>query len=176
MRRLLPVLALWFAGCISPVQSSALRTESAPVAVPARADPAAAPPVKVLLTHDPGGEAEIGVVEAHGRRPVATLEDLVAELRRRTLELGGDRVRVDAMGSRFELVTETYTYDCGTTTTDMQTRTVMGTDAQGHMTSRTETVPVTRHQPRTCTGSRQVEAETMTLTGRAFRGAPPESP
>ena len=43
------------------------------------------------------------------------------------------------------------------------------TDANGRLSTSTETVTVTEHQPKTCTGVRQVEAATLTVLGRAFR-------
>ena len=155
--------------------SSAVRTAPQPATAPGAADAVAPNTVEILLAREPAAGSEIGIVEAHGRRPAATLEALVGELRHRAADLGADAVRLDAIGSRFERVTEWFTYQCGTTTTEMQTRTVMSTDAQGHMTSRSETVPVTHYESKTCTGFHEVEVETMTLTGRAFRGSSAEA-
>lgn len=168
-----PALALC-AGC-TVVSSSAY-------APGPRAAPSAGP-VAVRFTADPPGAVEIGVVEAHGRRPQATLEALVDELRKRVAEVGGDVARVDGFATRYENVTETYTYDCGETTTTTEPRTVTKTDCSGSgtatagqstfggCTTTTETTmeTVTKHEPKTCTGTQQVEAAVLTLTGRAFR-------
>lgn len=126
-------------------------------------------PVSVSATRDLPGAEELGIVEAHGIRPAAPLGEILAAFRSRVAELGGDYGRIDGFATRFEEVTESYTYDCGTNVTETQTRNVSTPGPNGTSTSRTETVTVTRHQPRTCTGTRQVEAATFTLTGRAFR-------
>jgi hypothetical protein len=150
-------------GCAvgATVRSSALATG------PRR--PAAAAPVAVYLTRDPPAGVELGVVEAHGRRPAATLPALLAEFRERVASMGGDRARLDGFATRYELVTETYTYDCGTTEMRTETRTVFRPGPGGTSTSSTETVTIPHHVSRSCTGTRTVEVATLTLTGRAFR-------
>ena len=154
---------LWLAltcGCTT-VGSSALPTRSAMAP--------ATEPVAVRLNSDPANAEELGIVEAHGRRPAASLQQLLTEVTSRAASLGGDVVRIDAFATRYETVTEPYTYDCGTTETHTESRTVTRTGPTGSMTTTTESVPVTRHVQKTCNGVRQVEAATLTLRGRAFR-------
>lgn len=160
MNRALALALLALSGC-SAVQSSALPT--GPRLAPSTA------PVAVFVTRDPPDADEIAIVEAHGRRPVATLEALLGELRSRVAGLGGDRARIDGFATRYEMVTESYTYDCGTTEMRTETRTVSRPGPNGTSTMSTETVSVPRHVSKTCTGTRTVEAAVLTLTGRAFR-------
>ncbi|MFL5426984.1 MAG: hypothetical protein ACJ783_18360, partial [Myxococcales bacterium] len=120
--------------------------------------------MSILLTHDPDDATEVGIVEADGTRPAATLEGLLAELRRRTASLGGDVARVDRFATRYEMVTETYQYDCSTSQMRMESRTVVQTQADGTTTTSTEWVPVTEYVSKTCTGTREVEVGTLTLT------------
>jgi len=161
MRRILPSLLLSAACVHAAARSSAVAT-GAPL-------PSSDRPVSVLLTHDPDDATEIGIVEADGRRPVATLDSLLAEIRSRAASLGGDVARIDRFATRYEMVTETYQYDCSTTETRMEPRTVVQTHADGTTTTFTEWIPVPQLVSRTCTGTRQVEVGTLTLTGRAFR-------
>jgi hypothetical protein len=160
----LAVLAL-ASGCTA-VESSVLPTGP-------RLPPSAAP-VKVFTIRDPPGAEEVAIVEAHGKRPVATLEALLAEFRGRVAAVGGDRARIDGFATRYELVEESYTYDCGTTEMRTETRTVSRPGPNGTSSMSTETVSVPHHVSRTCTGTRTVEVAVLTLTGRAFRakGAP----
>jgi hypothetical protein len=125
--------------------------------------------VRVAFVADPPGAEALGVVEANGRRPEVTLEALVAELRARAASIGADLVRVDRFATRHDLVTEQYSYDCSTTTTTHETRTVTRTGADGRLETHTETVPVTTREPKTCQGWHDVEVPTLTLTGRAYR-------
>jgi hypothetical protein len=126
-------------------------------------------PVAVRLTQEPIDAEELGIVEAHGRRPAATLQQVLAELTGRVAALGGDIARVDAFATRYEMLSENYTYDCGTTETRQEPRTVTRSGPNGTMTTATEYVTVTQHEPKTCNGVRQVEAGTLTIRGRAFR-------
>jgi hypothetical protein len=162
-------------------------------AAPSAGPPVAAAAVAVRFTRDPAGAEELGVVEAHGAvgygsgrdvsrgktvsspRSGASLQAIVDELKKRVASVGGDVARVDAIATRYEMVRESYTYDCGTTTTTSEPRTVTRTGPDGRMTTQTEMQTVTKHDPRTCTGWRDVEAGVLTLTGRAFRskGAQP---
>jgi hypothetical protein len=155
----LTLLAL-LSGCTG-VQSSALPTR--PGLAPSSA------PVVVFTTRDPPGAEEVAIVEAHGRRPVATLEALLAEFQGRVAAVGGDRARVDGFATRYEMVTESYTYECGTTEHRTETRTVSRPGPNGTSTMSTESVTVPHHVSKTCTGTRTVEAAVLTLTGRAFR-------
>jgi len=123
----------------------------------------------VRFTQEPTDAEELGIVEAHGSRPAATLEQVVAELRARVAALGGNLARVDEFATRYEMVSENYTYDCGTTETRQEPRTSVQPGPNGTTTTVTEYVSVTHHEPKTCTGVRQVEAATLTLRGRAFR-------
>jgi hypothetical protein len=160
MRRIaLPAFLLLACACTT-VQSSAVST------LPAA--PSAAP-VAILLAREPQDADELGIVEAHGNRPAATLRDILAEFGTRVASLGGNLARVDSFGTRYEMISENYTYACGTTETVMETRTVTRSGPDGKMTIETETVPVTHHVPKTCTAVRQVEAAILTITGRAFR-------
>ncbi len=159
--RWLPSLALC-ASCATVTSSADLTGPPAP--------PSTAPgAVRVAFTRDPSGAEELGIVEAHGRRPGATLDALVEELRSRVATVGGDVARVDAFATTYENVTEAYTYDCGTTRTTSEPRTVSRSGPDGRMTTQTEMTTVTKHEPKTCTGYRQVEVAVLTLTGRAFR-------
>jgi hypothetical protein len=181
MRSLLrgAVLLFLVPGCVtvaSSVYRSAPATPDSPPPPSGEAAPAAESgaaarwaELPVSGTRDPAGAVELAVVEVHGRRTVATLASLVDEFRRRVAEVGGDHARIDRFATKYEMVSEPYTYDCGQTRTEHQTRTVSRTDAQGRSYSQVETVPVTRHEPKTCFGTRQVEAATLTLTGRALR-------
>lgn len=154
------------AGCVTPSSSAW---------TPGPAAPPSAAPVRVAFVREPAAAEELGAVEANGRRPGVTLEALVAELRARAASIGGDQVRVDRFATRHEMVREQYAYDCSTTTTTHETRTVTRSGIGGRMETHTETVPVTKRDPKTCQGWHDVEAATLTLTGRAFRtkGAQP---
>lgn len=147
-------------GCLAPVRASVYAT--APALAPSTA------PVAISATADPAGARALGVVEASGQLPWTTLDTLVSEFRTRVASMGGDFGRIDSFATRRELVTETYDYDCGTDEVVYETRTVVGTAADGSTTWTTETVPVTRHVPRTCTGERTVEVATLALVGRAL--------
>jgi hypothetical protein len=96
--------------------------------------------VVVSATRDPASAQELGVVEAHGPRATATIEQIVAEFRARVASMGGDYGRIDAFPTKHDLVTQTYAYGCGTP-----------------------------KAPMTCTGYRQVEVATFSVVGRAFR-------
>ena len=126
-------------------------------------------PVAVRFTTDPPGAEQLGIVEAHGRRPAARLEEVLAQLMDQVAALGGDVARIDAFPTRYEMVTESYTYDCGTTQTRQQPQTVTSVDSNGRPTTTTQFVTVTEHVPQTCTGVRKVEAATLSVQGRAFR-------
>jgi hypothetical protein len=134
-------------------------------------EPSSAAPVSVLASRDPPGAEELGIVEAHGNRPEATLLEIVAALGARVASLGGDIARVDTFRTSYEMVSQHYTYDCGTTETRTESRSVTRTGSDGRLTVSTESVPVPHHVPKTCTGGREVEAAVLTLTGRAFRSA-----
>ena len=133
MRALAASGALMLATACSQLGSSGYRT-TGPELAPTQA------PVFVSATRDPAAAWELGVVEAHGRRSVDTLEEIVSEFRARVASMGGDYGRIDRFDTRHDMVTETYTYGCGTP-----------------------------QAPMTCTGSRQVEVATLTVVGRAFR-------
>lgn len=126
-------------------------------------------PVAVLFTTDPSGAEQVGIVEAHGSRPGAKLEQVLAELTAQVAALGGDVARVDMFPTRYEMVSESYTYECGTTQTRQEPRTVTSVDANGTPTTTTDFVTVTEYVSQTCTGFRRVEAATLTVQGRAFR-------
>jgi hypothetical protein len=167
MHRIAAILGLFLSASCTHVGSSAYSTAGAP---PPSAPEAPAPPaVAISATMVPAGAQELGVVEAHGRQPLATLEAIVAEFRTRVVSLGGDFGRIDSMGTTHEMVDESYTYDCGTTETTTETRSVYQPGPGGMGSYVTQSVPVTRHRPKTCTGVRKVEAATLTVVGRAFR-------
>jgi hypothetical protein len=132
-------------GC-THVSSSAVVT-SAPL-------PPYVSPVTLSATRDPVNGVELGIVEAHGRRPPATLSAIAGEFSSRVGKLGGDYGRIDSFATHCEIVTETYTYECGTVQT-------VGVNADG--------TPITSYVSQTCTGFQNVEVGTLTLTGRAFR-------
>jgi len=140
-------------GCITTTAASSGVSTSAPQAP-------SSTPVTLSATRDPDNGQQVGLVEAHGQRPPATLGAVATEFCSRVAQLGGDYGRIDSLGTRFEIVTESYTYDCGTTM-------IVGTSADG--------APITAYMPQSCTGYYDVEVGTLTLTGRAFRtqGATP---
>jgi len=147
--------------CSTTVGASFVRTTSAA--------PPVTEPVAVRLTSDPPGAEQLGIVEAHGPRPAAKLQEVLAQLTEQVAALGGNVARIDAFPTRYEMVTESYTYDCGTTRTRQEPQTVTSVDANGRPTTSTQWVTVTEHVAQTCTGFRQVEAATLTVQGRAFR-------
>lgn len=155
------ILLVTSACSYTQVQSSAYGT--------GRPLPPSTSPVEVSATRDPPSAVELGIVEAHGRVPVATLDALVAEMRARVASMGGNFCRIDSLATSHEMVTETYDYECGTFETQMETQTVPQAGPDGSMTFSTESVPVTTYVSKTCTGERQVEAATLTLVGRALR-------
>ena len=104
-------------------------------------------PVRLSATRDPSGARPLGVVEAHGDRRRATVPAIAEEFRARVASLGGDAGRIDSFATKYEMVTETYMYQCGAP-----------------------------KMPMTCTGTRQVEVPTLTFTGRAFKLAPGAKP
>ena len=162
----LALAAILWAGCTA-VSSSSYAT--APRRAPSTA------PVSIASTRDPADALELGVVESSGRLGAVTLEQLVAAFRSRVAQMGGDAGRIDTFGTRYEIVSESYEYDCSTTETEHETRTVSRIGPGGTITFDTESVPVTRRVPKTCTGTRSVEVGTLSLVGRAFgaRGAKP---
>jgi hypothetical protein len=125
--------------------------------------------VRVSATRDPAKAQELGVAEAHGTVPAATLDALISEFRARVASMGGDYGRIDTLGTRHEMVTETYTFDCSTTETVFETRSVSRVNPDGSVSFTTEAVPVTQTVSKTCTEERQVEVATMSVVGRAFR-------
>lgn len=163
MRPLSVIALVPFVAACSHVQSSAHVTGQA--TAPSTA------PVSVSATRDPSGARELGIVEAHGRLPAATLGRVLAEFSNRTAALGGDYGRIDRLSTRFEIITQSYTYDCGTSTTSYQSQTVCHSGPSGTTTCSTHSVPVTHHVPRTCSGTRQVEVATLTVVGHAYRVA-----
>jgi hypothetical protein len=110
--------------------------------------------VTLSATQDPPNGVELGIVEAHGQRPPATLEAIALEFSSRLATLGADYGRIDSFDTRFEMVTQSYTYECGTVQT-------VGTAADG--------TPITSYVSQTCVGYTEVEVGTLTFTGRAFR-------
>jgi hypothetical protein len=155
--------AILAVACAPAVASSAVITR------PALAPSASA--VSISATRDPAGAEEIGIVEAYGLRPQATVEALVAEFRARVATLGGDFGRIDNFATRHELRTESRDYECGGVETQMQTQSVVAIGPDGSTAVTSEAVPVTTYVSKTCTEERQVEDATLTLVGRAFRTA-----
>jgi hypothetical protein len=147
--------------CSTAVGASAVRTTSSA--------PPVTGPVAMRLTSDPPAAEQLGIVEAHGRRPAATLQEVLAQLAGQVAALGGDVARIDAFPTRYEMVDESYTYDCGTTQTRQEPQMVTTFDANGTPTTTTQWVTVTEYVAQTCTGVRQVEVATLTVQGRAFR-------
>jgi len=147
-------------GC-STARSSAIRTASAV--------PGGRQPVAVQFTQEPAVADELGLVEAQARMPPARLEQVLADLTGRVAARGGNIARVDAFATRYETAKESYTYDCGTTETRMEPRSVRRPGTNRSMATITEVVPVSYHQPKTCNGVRLVETATLTFRARAFR-------
>ncbi len=118
-------------GC-SNVHGSAVATSAAPAYSGA---------VRLSALDDPGGATQVGIVQASG---TGKLEDLAEEFVAQVRKVGGNFGKVDAVRSRFEMVTQnqTYTYSCGSSSA-----------------------------PATCTGMRTVTSEVMTtqVLGRAFK-------
>jgi hypothetical protein len=143
------------------VQSSAYATR--------RALPPASAAVRISATRDPAQAEELGVVEAHAGMRVASLDEVIAEFRGRVAAMGGDYGRIDTVATKHEMFDETYTYECGSTQTTIETTTVSQVNADGSVSSTTQSVPLTTYVSQTCTGVRQVEASTLSVVGRAFR-------
>ncbi len=152
---------LLLAAACSQVQSSAHMT--------GRPLPPSTAPVEISATRDVPNAEELGVIEAHGRLPAATLQALVTEFSVRVASMGGDYGRIDNLATKHEMVTENVDYECGTFETEIQTQTVSQTGPDGSTTFSTQSVPVTKYVSKTCTEARRVEAATLTLVGRAFR-------
>ena len=154
------------AGCATP-SSSAWTPRPPP--------PPSGRPVRVVFFEGADGAEELGVVEANGRRPLVSLDAIVAELQGRAAAVGADVVRVDGFATRYETVRQEYTYDCSTIEMRMETSAVTVVGADGTPQTSFVTMPVTETVPKTCTGWQDVEVATLALTGRAFRtnGAPP---
>ncbi len=143
--------------------------------------PASPVPARVAFLSEPAEASLVGVVEAHDARPGVTLPELVAELGTRGASIGADLVRVDEFATRYEMTTETYTYDCrvqgtagapctcGTApVTTTESRTEVRTDPDGTTHVETVTVTVTKDEPTSCTATRDVEVAVLSLVGRAF--------
>lgn len=126
-------------------------------------------PVHLSATRDPARADELGYAEAHVTMEPGALANAVAVFRERVAALGGDSGRIDSIATKHEIVTETWTYECGTTETTTETRMVLRVNADGVFVPDTETVTVSNYVPRTCTQTRDVEAVTLTVVGRAFR-------
>ncbi len=163
MRAAVPASLLLLSASCSQFQSSALIT--------GRALLPSTGPVEISATRTPPAAEELGVIEAHGRLPLATLEALVSEFRARVASIGGDYGRIDHLATRHEMVTETHDYECGSTETETETQSVFRTGPDGTSSFVTESVPVSRYVSKTCTEQVQVEAATLTLVGHAFRTA-----
>src|SRR5690348_12978572 len=122
--------------CSRAVGTSAVRT--APRAPPSLAE------VEVRFTGEPEGAEELGIVESHGPRPAATLQELMERLKAKAGRLGADVVRVDSFATQYEIVPQDFTYDCSTTETHQEPRTTMMMGPDGLMTTATEFVTVTQ--------------------------------
>ena len=157
------IVVLVCLGLLSCVHASSSAYATSPTVFPSDA------PVRLSATRDPIGARELGVAEAHGRMTLVTLEALISEFRSRVASLGGNYGRIDRLATKDELVEESYSYECGSTETELESRTVTRMNPDGSMTSTTETVPVTKYVSRTCTGTQEVEVVTLTVVGRAFR-------
>ncbi len=163
MRAAAPASLLLLTASCAQFQSSAFIT--------GRALPPSTDPVEISATRNPAGAKELGVIEAHGRLPVATLEALVAEFRTRVASIGGDYGCIDHLATRHEMVTETRDYECGSSETETEMQSVLQTGPDGSSSFVTESVPVSRYVSKTCTEQVQVEVATLSLVGRAFRTA-----
>lgn len=95
--------------------------------------------VKIVALTEPVGAAQLGVVEAHGSRPI---DEVALELEKQVADLGGNVAKVDSVKTKFEMVTQTesYTYSCG---------------SKGQTCTGTRTV--------------QREVSTVSMVGRAFK-------
>lgn len=136
-RALLLLVALLLGGCVS-VRSSAVPTSTAPRKVrPAAA--AQSTVIQVRALEVPAGAQELGLVEANGVGVLTTLDQVIAEFRRRVAALGGDFGKIDSVTMNFEMQSQSYSYGCGNKNSS------------------------------TCTGWRQVEVPTLSVIGRAFQ-------
>lgn len=151
-----PLCQRWLAGASTLVLGTGCTTVFSSAVSTAAAHPSSTSAVTLNATRDPENAEELGLVEAHGRRPPATLDAIAREFSTRVAKLGADYGRIDSFDTRFENVTETYSYECGTTVT----------------TGSTDGVPTTTYISQTCIGQTEVEVGTLTLTGRAFRTKP----
>ena len=126
-------------------------------------------PVEISATRDPSMAKELGLAEAHGRMPAATLEAVISEFRSRVASMGGNYGRIDTLATKDEVIQEQYSYECGYTVTSTETRTVTQVNPDGSTSFTTENVPVTQYVSQTCNGVRDVEVVTLSVVGRAFR-------
>ena len=145
-RRFASASALFLAVGCTTVHSSAVRT--------ATASPPTTSAVTLSATRDPPNAQQVGLVEAHGQPPLASLTAITGQFSAQVAKLGGDYGRIDSFGTRFEIVAQPYSYECGSNV-------ITGASADG--------VPTTTYISQTCTGETDVEVGTLTLTGRAFR-------
>jgi hypothetical protein len=129
------VLALAVGACHAGRASAVLLQAEAPEAFKG---------VVVVSAFAPDGAQEVALAQSVGEAP---FDDLVETLKRKVAAVGGDWAVIDAVRTKFEVVTytESYTYSCGTT-----------------------------QSPRTCSGTRlaQREVATTTIDGRALRTRP----
>lgn len=132
MRGAAAICVLSFACATGYVQASSVATAEA---LPA----AAIESVRVSGLAAPAGARQLGIVEAKGSAGISIVE-LIANARASAAAMGANLVCVDAVSTKYERVTQTYTYTCGDS----------------------------KH-PQTCTGVRTVEVATPSLIGHAYR-------
>jgi hypothetical protein len=151
--------------CACSTASSTLRTESA--------IPGDGLSVAVQFTQEPRDAEDLGIVEAQGRLPAARLDQVLAELTRQAALLGGNLASVDSFGTRYDVASESYTYDCGKTETRYEPRSVPRPGPNRSFGTITEVVPVSSHQAKACNGIRKTETAMLTLRGRSFLARAP---
>ncbi len=103
----LVMTAVLTSGCVNHAKSSGFATSGVHAVVTG--------PVRLChLCQAPPGTEDVGVIEAHGNN--LGLEQVSTEFAERARLLGGNVARIDRMKAKYEWVTQTYTYKCGSST------------------------------------------------------------
>jgi hypothetical protein len=104
----LAVIAVLGSGCVANrARSSGVATASVHAVVTG--------PVRVChLFEAPAGSEDMGVIEAHGS--FLPIDAIATEFAQRARLQGGNVARIERMKTKYEWVTQTYTYTCGKST------------------------------------------------------------
>ncbi len=106
--RAFSIVAMTLIGCGTVARSSLVRTGASHAAV-------ATTSVRLCMLSVPEGAEELGLVEAHSG-PESTFESIAHEFKAQVAKAGGDVAKVDKIRTKFEMVSNTYTYQCGKST------------------------------------------------------------